>query len=140
MVGVLRAADGRSTELHPQPGLRDLDLLVAAAGIPTSVSIDPRLDVAPPLQRAVYRTVQEALTNVRKHAPGASVTVSIRRQADELVAAILNTAGTQQVTPLPSHHQGLIGLRERAELLGGTVTAGPTPAGGFFVELRLPIR
>lgn len=140
MVGVLRAADGRSTELHPQPGLRDLDQLVAAAGIPTSVSIDPRLDVAPPLQRAVYRTVQEALTNVRKHAPGASVTVSIRRQADELVAAILNTAGTQQVTPLPSHHQGLIGLRERAELLGGTVTAGPTPAGGFFVELRLPIR
>ncbi len=75
-----------------------------------------------------------------KHAPGASVTVSIRRQAEELIAAIGNTAGSHQVTPLPSHRQGLIGLRERAELLGGTVSAGPTPAGGFFLEVRLPIR
>lgn len=140
MVDVLRAADGRSTELYPQPGLRDLEQLVAAGGIPTSVNIDPRIEVAPPLQRAVYRTVQEALTNVRKHAPGATVTVSIRRQADEIVAAILNTAGSHQVTPLPSTHQGLVGLRERAELLGGTVTAGPTPTGGFLLELRLPIR
>ena len=139
MVGVLRAADGRATELHPQPGLRDLEQLVAAGGIPTSVSIDPGLEVAPPLQRAVYRTVQEALTNVRKHAPGASVSVSIQRHANELVTAICNTAGSLQVAQLPSHHQGLIGLRERAELLGGTVTAGPTPAGGFFLELRLPI-
>jgi signal transduction histidine kinase len=56
------------------------------------------------------------------------------------VTGILNTAGSHQVTPLPSTHQGLVGLRERAELLGGTVTAGPTPAGGFFLELRLPIR
>jgi signal transduction histidine kinase len=140
MVGVLRAADGRSTEPHPQPALRDLEKLVTAGGIPTTMNVDPRLEVAPPLQRAVYRTVQEALTNVRKHAPGASVTVSIRRQADELVTGILNTAGSHQVTPLPSTHQGLVGLRERAELLGGTVTAGPTPAGGFFLELRLPIR
>jgi signal transduction histidine kinase len=139
MVGVLRAADGRSVELHPQPGLRELEQLVAAGGIPTSVNIDPGLDVAPPLQRAVYRTVQEALTNVRKHAPGASATVSIRRQADELIAAIGNTAGSHQVTPLPSHRQGLIGLRERAELLGGTISAGPTPAGGFYLEVRLPI-
>jgi len=140
MVGVLRAVDGRATELHPQPGLRDLEQLIAASGIPTTVSIDPRLQVAPPFQRAVYRTVQEALTNVRKHAPGASVTVSIQRQASELVTAIRNTAGTHPGAPLPSHHQGLIGLRERAELLGGTVTADPTPAGGFILELRLPVR
>ena len=140
MVGVLRAADGRPTEPYPQPGLRDLEKLVAASGIPTTMDVDPRLEVAPPLQRAVYRTVQEALTNVRKHAPGASVTVSIRSQADQLVTGIVNTAGSHQVTPLPSPHQGLVGLRERAELLGGTVTAGPTPAGGFFLELRLPIK
>ena len=88
----------------------------------------------------MYRTVQEALTNVRKHAPGASVTVSIRRQADELVTSIVNTAGSHQVTPLPSHQHGLIGLRERAELLGGTVTAGPTPAGGYHLEMRLPLK
>ena len=140
MVSVLRADGGRSTELFPQPGLRDLEQLTAASGIPTTMSIDPRLEAAPPLQRAVYRTVQEALTNVRKHAPGATATVSIGRDADQIVASVLNTAASHQVTPLPSAQHGLIGLHERAELLGGTLTTGPTPAGGFHLELRLPNR
>ena len=140
MVSVLRADGGRSTELFPQPGLRDLEHLTAASGIPTTMSIDPRLQAAPPLQRAVYRTVQEALTNVRKHAPGATATVSIGRDADQIVASVLNTAASHQVTPLPSAQHGLIGLHERAELLGGTLTTGPTPAGGFHLELRLPNR
>ena len=140
MVSVLRADGGRSTELFPQPGLRDLEQLTAASGIPTTMSIDPRLEAAPPLQRAVYRTVQEALTNVRKHAPGATATVSIGRDGDQIVASVLNTAASHQVTPLPSAQHGLIGLRERAELLGGTLTTGPTPAGGFHLELRPPNR
>ena len=140
MVSVLRADGGRSTELFPQPGLRDLEHLTAASGIPTTMSIDPRLEAAPPLQRAVYRTVQEALTNVRKHAPGATATVSIGRDADQIVASVLNTAASHRVTPLPSAQHGLIGLHERAELLGGTLTTGPTPAGGFHLELRLPNR
>jgi signal transduction histidine kinase len=140
MVSVLRADGGRSTELFPQPGLRDLEQLTAASGIPTTMSIDPRLEAAPPLQRAVYRTVQEALTNVRKHAPGATATVSIARDADQIVASVLNTAASHRVTPLPSAQHGLIGLHERAELLGGTLTTGPTPAGGFHLELRLPNR
>ena len=140
MVSVLRADGGRSTELFPQPGLRDLEHLTAASGITTTMSIDPRLQAAPPLQRAVYRTVQEALTNVRKHAPGATATVSIGRDADQIVASVLNTAASHQVTPLPSAQHGLIGLHERAELLGGTLTTGPTPAGGFHLELRLPNR
>ena len=104
------------------------------------MSIDPRLEAAPPLQRAVYRTVQEALTNVRKHAPGATATVSIGRDGDQIVASVLNTAASHQVTSLPSAQHGLIGLHERAELLGGTLTTGPTPAGGFHLELRLPNR
>ena len=140
MVSVLRADGGRSTELFPQPGLRDLEHLTAASGIPTTMSIDPRLEAAPPLQRAVYRTVQEALTNVRKHAPGATATVSIGRDGDQIVASVLNTAAPHQLTPLPSAQHGLIGLHERAELLGGTLTTGPTPAGGFHLELRLPNR
>ena len=140
MVSVLRADGGRSTELFPQPGLRDLEQLTAASGITTTMSIDPRLEAAPPLQRAVYRTVQEALTNVRKHAPGATATVSIGRDGDQIVASVLNTAASHQVTPLPSAQHGLIGLHERAELLGGTLTTGPTPAGGFHLELRLPNR
>ena len=140
MVSVLRADGGRSTELFPQPGLRDLEQLTAASGIPTTMSIDPRLEAAPPLQRAVYRTVQEALTNVRKHAPGATATVSIGRDGDQIVASVLNTAASHRVTSLPSAQHGLIGLHERAELLGGTLTTGPTPAGGFHLELRLPNR
>ena len=139
MVSVLRAAGGRSTEPFPQPGLGDLEQLIGASGIPTSVSIDPGLEMAPPLQRAVYRTVQEALTNVRKHAPGATATVAIKRQSDQIVTSIQNTAGSHQLTPLPSPQHGLIGLRERAELLGGTLTTDPTPAGGFHLELRLPL-
>ena len=140
MVSVLRAAGGRSTEPFPQPGLGDLEQLIGASGIPTNVSIDPGLEMAPPLQRAVYRTVQEALTNVRKHAAGATATVAIKRQPDQIVTSIQNTAGSHQLTPLPSPQHGLIGLRERAELLGGTLTTGPTPAGGFHLELRLPLR
>ena len=140
MVSVLRADGGRSTELFPQPGLRDLEQLTEASGIPTTMSIDPRLEAAPPLQRAVYRTVQEALTNVRKHAPGATATVSIGRDGDQIVASVLNTAASHQLTSLPSAQHGLIGLHERAELLGGTLTTGPTPAGGFHLELRLPNR
>ena len=139
MVSVLRAAGGRSTEPFPQPGLGDLEQLIGASGIPTNVSIDPGLEMAPPLQRAVYRTVQEALTNVRKHAAGATATVAIKRQPDQIVTSIQNTAGSHQLTPLPSPQHGLIGLRERAELLGGTLTTDPTPAGGFHLELRLPL-
>ena len=140
MVNVLRAAGDRSTEPFPQPGLADLKQLIGASGIPTTVSIDPGLEMTPPLQRAVYRTVQEALTNVRKHAPGATATVAIQRQPDQIVTSIQNTPGSHRVTPLPSPQHGLIGLRERAELLGGTLTTDPTPAGGFHLELRLPLR
>ena len=140
MVNVLRAAGDRSTEPFPQPGLADLEQLIGASGIPTTVSIDPGLEMTPPLQRAVYRTVQEALTNVRKHAPGATATVAIQRQPDQIVTSIQNTPGSHRVTPLPSPQHGLIGLRERAELLGGTLTTDPTPAGGFHLELRLPLR
>lgn len=139
MVSVLRAAGGRSTEPFPQPGLGDLEQLIGASGIPTTVSIDPGVEMAPPLQRAVYRTVQEALTNVRKHAAGATATVAIKRQSDQIVTSIQNTAGSHRVTPLPSPQHGLVGLRERAELLGGTLTTDPTPAGGFHLELRLPL-
>ena len=123
MVCVLRADGGRSTELFPQPGLRDLEQLTAASGIPTTMSIDPRLEAAPPLQRAVYRTVQEALTNVRKHAPGATATVSIGRDGDQIVASVLNTAASHQLTSLPSAQHGLITAFTSAP----SCSAGPSP-------------
>ena len=77
MVGVLRASGSRPTELTPQPSLADLDRLVTGSGIDADLRTDLPDDLPPPVQRAVYRTVQEALTNIRKHAPGATATIRV---------------------------------------------------------------
>ena len=139
MVSVLRAAGSRPPELTPQPSLADLEQLVGSSGIEADLTMDLPLDGLPPtVQRAVYRTVQEALTNVRKHAPGATVTVRVGRQDGILHATVTNTAPTRPALPLPSAHHGLVGLRQRAELLGGTVVSGPTADGGYELRLELP--
>jgi signal transduction histidine kinase len=140
MVTLLRASGGRATELTPQPTLADLHTLVTTSGIDTNLTGELPPDVGTPAQRAVYRTVQEALTNVRKHAPGATATVRLWR-ADDATAfgvTITNTPPTRPSLPLPGSRQGLIGLKERAELLGGTFASGPTPAGGYEATLRIP--
>lgn len=142
MVTLLRASGGRATELTPQPTLADLHRLVTTSGIDSRLTGELPSDVSTTAQRAVYRTVQEALTNVRKHAPGASALVRLR-QADDGAAfsvTVTNTPPTRPSLPLPGSHQGLIGLRERADLLGGTLDSGPTVDGGFEVTLRIPIR
>lgn len=95
-------------------------------------------ELPPPVQRAVYRTVQEGLTNVRKHAPGATAIVEIARDGGMLRTTVTNTAPTRPVLPLPSAHHGLAGLRQRAGLLGGTLEAGATADGGFRLSLVLP--
>jgi signal transduction histidine kinase len=138
MVGVLRASGSRPTELTPQPSLTDLRRLIDASGIETVLETDLPDGLPPALQRAVYRTVQEALTNVRKHAPGATATVRIRHRGDTLRATVTNTAATRPALRLPGAHHGLVGLRQRAALLGGTVTSGPTPDGGHTLCLTLP--
>ncbi|WP_445529800.1 sensor histidine kinase [Streptomyces cyslabdanicus] len=138
MVSVLRASDSRPTELTPQPSLADLRRLVDGSGIDAELKTDLPEDLPPPVQRAVYRTVQEALTNIRKHAPGARATVRIEHSGGTLRATVANTAPTRSALPLPSARHGLAGLRQRAELLGGTVTAGPTADGGYELLLELP--
>jgi signal transduction histidine kinase len=138
MVSVLRASGSRPTELTPQPSLADLERLVESSGIDAELKTDLPDDLPPPLQRAVYRTVQEALTNVRKHAPGARATVHIRRANGTIHTTVANTAPTRPALPLPGAHHGLVGLRQRAELLGGTITSGPTPDGGYELNLELP--
>jgi signal transduction histidine kinase len=138
MVGVLRAAGSRPTELTPQPSLDDLPHLVSGSGIEAELETDLPDDLPPTVQRAVYRTVQEALTNVRKHAPGATATIRVQQQDATVHATITNTPPTRPALPLPSAHQGLAGLRQRAELLGGTVTSGPTADGGYQLHLVLP--
>jgi signal transduction histidine kinase len=140
MVNVLRASGSRPTELTPQPTLAQLADLVAGS------AVDARLDLGlpagaglpPPVQRAIYRTVQEGLTNVRKHAPGSTVLVEIRWDDGVIRTTVTNTAATRPVLRLPSGQHGLAGLRQRAELLGGALRAAPTEDHGFRLDLRLP--
>ncbi len=140
MVTLLRASGGRTTELTPQPTLADLHKLVTTSGIDSRLTGELPPDINTPAQRAVYRTVQEALTNVRKHAPGATATVRLW-SADDGTAfgvTVTNTPSTRPSLPLPGSRQGLIGLKERAELLGGSFESGPTADGGYELTLRIP--
>ncbi|MFE0100587.1 sensor histidine kinase [Streptomyces sp. NPDC059009] len=100
----------------------------------------------PAVQAATYRIVQESLTNVRKYAPGSAVTVDLVAAPDRaaLIAAVTNTAppsGDARPAPQagpPTGRNGLAGLYERTAQLGGHLTAGPTPDGGFQVRATLP--
>lgn len=138
MVGILRASGGNPTDLTPQPALVDIRRLADNCGIETELKMDLPEDLPPTVQRAVYRTVQEALTNTRKHAPGATARIDLFQAGGSVHARVTNTAPTRPPLPLPGAHHGLIGLRQRAELLGGTMTSGPTTDGGYEVRVVLP--
>ena len=97
--------------------------------------------LAPAADHAVYRIVQEGLTNVHKHAPGAPITVALRYEPDSLVVEVANgpvPAGAPAGPPAISGGQGLTGLQERARLVGGMVHTGPAPGGGFRLAGVLP--
>ena len=117
----------------------DLDL-DAGAGADQPVRDWPVTDWPEPVQRAAYRTVQEALTNVRKHAPGSEVSVRLRTRGDSLVVQVRNGPPAPGAEPLllPGGGHGLIGLRERAQQLGGTLESRHTWDGGFVVQAELP--
>ncbi|WP_406176800.1 sensor histidine kinase [Streptomyces sp. NBC_00996] len=138
MVTLLRASGGRATELTPQPTLADLHKLVSTSGIEAELTGELPSDIPTPAQRAIYRTVQEALTNVRKHAPGATATILLDSDGGHFGVTVTNTSPTRPSLPLPGSYQGLVGLRERAELLHGTFESGPTVEGGYRVTLRIP--
>lgn len=139
MVTLLRASGGDATELSPQPTLADLRKLVESSGTQAELSGELPPTVGTPAQRAVYRTVQEALTNVRKHAPGAPARVELWHDGDDVGVTVTNPAATRPALPLPGAQQGLVGLRERADILHGTLEAGPTAGGGYRVRLRIPL-
>ncbi|MDV8009442.1 sensor histidine kinase [Rhodococcus sp. IEGM 1318] len=140
MVSVLRAAGTGPTELFPQPTIAELTNLVEQSGLDVSLSgeLPPQLGAA--AQRAIYRTVQEGLTNVRKHAPGARVEVCVSSVGSEVSVVVADTGGARPdvAVALPGSRHGLRGLTERAELLAGTLTVEKQAAGGFRLELRLP--
>jgi signal transduction histidine kinase len=140
---LLRAADGGAAEREPQPGLGDLDALLdraRAAGVPIDLAVEgePR-----PLEQSVdlsaFRIVQEALTNVVKHADRARTTVMLGYRPDALELTITDSGNGAPAPAGPaSAGHGLIGMRERAALFGGTLNAGPREGHGFEVRASLP--
>ncbi|MET9020282.1 histidine kinase [Actinopolymorpha sp. NPDC004070] len=144
VLGVLRApAGGPPAPLAPQPGLDDLDSLLEqsrAAGVEVTRRDEGVPGELPALVGSTaYRTVQEALTNVHKHAPGASAEVVVGHGPEEVSVTVRNDAARGPATG-PSGGFGLVGLRERVHLLGGSFCAGPTGRGGFEVVALLPAR
>ncbi|WP_412079110.1 sensor histidine kinase [Streptomyces xanthophaeus] len=143
VIGVLRADAGAAQDDRPQPELADLERLVAearAAGGRIELTVEAGGPAPPALTgRTAYRIVQEALTNVRKHAPGSSVVVRVAGTPGERLT--VEVSNTRPPGPDPVHAegagQGLIGLAERARLAGGELTAGPAD-GGFRVYAWLP--
>ncbi|WIX93136.1 sensor histidine kinase [Amycolatopsis sp. DG1A-15b] len=145
LVGVLRngAETGPRTLSPDQPG--DPARLVEesrSVGVATDLVVDgDPAQVSPTVARTAYRLVQEALTNVRKHAPGASATVSLRYHPGGLDVSVGNTAAAHPPDPALADSgsgAGLAGLRQRVELVGGRFDAGPRPGGGFRVGAILP--
>ncbi|WP_432841349.1 sensor histidine kinase [Dactylosporangium sp. CA-092794] len=143
MLGVLRDQTDEP-DLHPQPGIADLDGLcerIRAAGPRVeyrSTGELSTLDLG--VQLAAYRIVQEALTNTLKHA-GPQTTVRLTLSTDDIRLRILiRDTGSPGAHPGPNEHgHGLIGMRERAALYGGTITAGPAPGGGWTVQADLDL-
>lgn len=151
LLGVLRsdgAADnskkqGGGAELAPQPRLEDVPALVDAAcraGAAVTLSMsDTRPEPVPPgVGLAVYRIVQESLTNAARHAPGARIGVVIEEEATSIRVSVTNEPPAEPPPEADGAGHGLPGMRERVALLGGELSAGPEPGGGFAVRALLP--
>jgi len=159
MLGVLREADGDGgrAPLTPAPGLAELDVLVAqaaGAGVEVTVSLEAeprRLPSAVDL--ACYRVVQESLTNVVRHAGASRAEVTVTHHDGQVVVEVTDNGragsggvlGGRAAPDGPGNGngvgsgQGILGMRERARALGGSLEAGPRPGGGFRVQATLPV-
>ena len=154
LLGVLRVESAVDDDLGPQRGLADVPALAeelrrTGADVHLSVA-DLPADLSAALDLSAYRIVQESMTNIVKHAgPNPSVDVTVALDDQTVVIQIVNTvtgagqapaaAGRVVASELPTSGFGIAGMRERASLLGGTLTAGPRPPDGFHVEARLPL-
>ncbi|MFF4389595.1 sensor histidine kinase [Streptomyces sp. NPDC001552] len=139
-------ANGVDGERAPQPGIDRLQQLVEAtvrAGQPVELSLAAgAAGAAPPaVDLSAYRIVQEALANVVRHAPGAPTRVSVTVDEDEVLVLVVNGPARDAVVELEGSGtgHGLVGMRERVRLTGGTLDTGPLPDGGFRVAARLPL-
>ncbi|USQ88760.1 histidine kinase [Streptomyces phaeoluteigriseus] len=147
VVGVAAAAAAsRVVEEGEGPCLSDLDVLIgqsAAAGMVVDLSVEGEVrGYAPEIEQTAYRVVQEALTNVHKHAAGAKTYVRLAHRVAEIAMQVENEpppeVGSASSARLPSGGNGLVGMRERVVALGGVFVSGPTEAGGFRVSAVIP--
>jgi signal transduction histidine kinase len=143
LLGVLREdTEAAAADRHPQPGLEQLPGLVDEARESSGASVrliisGAPVTVDPGVGLAAYRIAQEALTNTRRHAPGAAVDVEVRYGDGHLRLVIRdNGPGLQRTVPAGGH--GVLGMRERAVAVGGELRAGAATVGGFLVEAHLP--
>ncbi|WP_151481793.1 sensor histidine kinase [Streptomyces albicerus] len=143
-VGLLRQPDEPEAPLEPAPGLGRLSELTAAfasAGLTVTVTTEGKEQpLSPGVDLTAFRIVQEALTNVTKHAAARAARVSIAYNRDRLTITVTDDgSGDAPLAPSPSGGFGLIGMHERAQSVGGRVRAGRRPEGGFTVTTQLPI-
>jgi signal transduction histidine kinase len=143
VLGVLRA-EGPGEEdapLVPEPDLSRIDWLAASVssqGVEVTVAGMPR-GVPQSTQLAMFRIVQESLTNIVRHAKATRASITFDEEAGYYLVSVSDNGEAPPPTG-ESEGRGLLGMRERAELLGGTLEAGPRPEGGFSVTARIPIR
>jgi signal transduction histidine kinase len=145
MLGVLRDSGDRDASLSPQPGIADIAAAVAQSagtGVATELIIEGHQHpLAPGIELAAFRIVQEALTNVRKHAGrSVSAVVRIAYETHTLVVEVTDDgSGAATTLSAVGSGNGLIGMRERVEIYGGQFTSGPRHGGGYSVRAVLPI-
>ncbi len=143
LLGVLRHQESAGLALTPQPQLADLPGLIGTArqaGMGVRLTQQVLAGPVPsPVGVCAYRIVQESLSNASRHAPGAPVTVIIGHDDDSITLHVANGPPAPPAPPAPARDgHGLAGMRERVALLGGSLSAGPSPDGGFIVSAVLP--
>ncbi|GGW73635.1 sensor histidine kinase [Streptomyces griseoloalbus] len=134
--------DGAAAPHAPQPTLDRLEALVentraAGLGVTTEITGERR-PLPPGVELSAYRIVQEALSNVLRHAPGATARVALTYDPLGLRVEVVDTGPTRRAPASPGAGHGLLGMRERAVMLGGTLTAGPRSGDGYRVDAYLP--
>jgi signal transduction histidine kinase len=140
LLGAMRR-DGEEAELTPQPGLDGLDSLldeVSRAGLPVELHVDGEpIPLPRGIDLSAYRIVQEGLTNALKHANASDADVTFRYRPDELEIEIRDNGLGSTTTDGLGH--GLVGVRERVKIYGGSMNAGTANGGGFVLSTRFPL-
>ncbi|MFD4204822.1 sensor histidine kinase [Micromonospora tulbaghiae] len=140
-LGVLRQEG--TTPSHPVPGLDRLDELVTTAGrrgLTVRTEVTETGPLPPEVDLSAYRIVQEALTNVSRHAGASTAVVRVVPDGDEVLVEVADDGAGPTGPPDTTPGNGILGMGERARALGGSLTTGPGPDGGFLVRARLPLR